>query len=160
MTRHLLPFFLAATAAATTPGCALWQAYVQRAAVQEARLALEGVRVEGLDLVGITVAVAVAVENPTDTTMTLDRLEWSLLVNDAAAARGSSQVALSVPPREQRPHTLTVRVAYADLGTQVRQLLLSGGVRAWRLEGTAHLDTPFGSFRYPVRAERREGTHP
>ncbi|MEB3328089.1 MAG: LEA type 2 family protein [Candidatus Sericytochromatia bacterium] len=154
MKRTLGCLALAAVVMTTLPGCAVWHAYAQRAAVREARFSLRGVQVGGLDLLGVTLHVELGVTNPTASPLTIDQLTWTLHVNDVPAARGSTSTALTVPPQEARSLPLRVSLAYADLSSQVRQLLLSRGVRTWRIAGTARLQSPLGPFDYPFHLER------
>lgn len=156
MARSLLPLFLIGALAFGTPSCAVWQAYANRAAIQQARFSLRSVHISGLDLVGVNVLVTVELDNPTSSAIELDRLDYALFVNEQRACQGATPLHLTVPPGQSRPLPLSVSIAYADMGTQLRRLLVQGGVQSWRLEGTAHFDTPFGPLDYPLRVTRTE----
>lgn len=156
MARPLLPLILIGALALATPSCAVWQAYANRAAIQQAQFSLRSVQITGLDLVGVNVVITVELDNPTSSPIEVDRLDYALFVNDHRACQGATPLHLTVPPRQSRPLPLAVSIAYADMGTQLRQLLVQRRVESWRLEGTAHFDTPFGPLDYPLRVTRRE----
>jgi LEA14-like dessication related protein len=153
MRRTLGALALAALVSGSLPGCVIWQAYLQRTAIKEAQLSLRSVQLEGLDMLGITLLATLELANPTAGDLTLDQLDWTLLVNDVRAARGSTPVTLTVPAGGSRSLPLRVTLAYGDLSSQGRQLVLARGVRTWRLTGTAHFQTPFGRFDYPIHLE-------
>jgi LEA14-like dessication related protein len=153
MRRILGALALATLASGSLPGCALWQAYLQRTAIKEAEISLRSVQIEGLDMVGITLLATLDLANPTAGDLTLDQLDWTLFVNDVRAARGSTPVTLTVPAGGSGSLPLRVTLAYGDLSSQARQLMLARGVRTWRLAGTAHFQTPFGRLDYPIQLE-------
>lgn len=150
---------LAAVLALTTtvpalPGCWASQAYTQRKAIEQAKFSLRNVQLLGLDLVGANLLVTVQLENPTETTMELDRLDYTLYVNDLKAFDGDVKEKLTVPPGQTRPLPIRVTLAYADIGTQVRGLIATGNVKSWGLKGAAHFDTPVGTIDYPLDIRR------
>jgi LEA14-like dessication related protein len=132
------------------PGCSAYQAYVQRQAIQQARFNLKAVTLSGLDFAGANFEVVLELENPTDTPIVLDRLDYTLFVNDARLIAGFTDQTITVPARDLRPIRFATHVRYADVGAQLRQVL-AVGVKSYRLEGVGHFDTPFGTIDYPVR---------
>lgn len=142
----------------TLSGCAVYQAYVQRTAIRNAEFSIRNVQFLGLDLVGANILLTLQLQNPTDTAIEMDRMAYTLFVNGARAFQGEVTQKILVPPRQGRPLPIRISVVYADLGTQLRQLLLQQRVNSWRMEGTAYFDTPVGTLEYPVRVERVEGT--
>lgn len=141
------------------PGCAAWRAYTQRTAITQVEYALEGVEVAGLDLVGIHLVVRLSLQNPTATPIELDRLTYVLYVDENRACEGTTSAHQAIPPGQKRTLPVAVTLHYADLKTQMRQLLMRREVASWRLEGTAWFETPFGPLEYPVRVRRgTEGT--
>jgi LEA14-like dessication related protein len=146
-------FYLLLALLLTTPtltGCSAYQAYVQRQAIQQARFHLKAATLTGLDLAGANFEVVLELENPTDTPIVLDRLDYTLFVNDTRLISGFTADKLTVPPKDVRPIRLSTHVRYADVGAQLRQVL-SVGVKSYRLEGVGHFDTPFGTVDYPVK---------
>lgn len=131
-------------------GCSAYQAYVQRQAIERAQFHLKAVTLTGLDLAGANFDVVLELENPTDTVIVLDRLDYTLFINDQRVIGGFTREKLSVPARDVRPIRFNTHVRYADVGTQLRGIL-STGVRSYRLEGVGHFDTPFGTIDYPVK---------
>lgn len=132
------------------PGCSAYQAYVQRQAIQQARFNLKAVSLSGLDLAGANFNVVLELENPTDTPIVLDRLDYTVFVNDMRVLSGFTEEKITVPPKDVRPIAFSSHVRYADVGAQLRSIL-SQGVRTYRLDGVGHFDTPFGTVDYPVK---------
>ena len=148
--RYMLPLLLALTLTApAVSGCSAYQAFVQRQAIQQAEFSLKGVTLTGLDLAGANFDVVLELANPTDTPIVLDRLDYTLFVNDARLISGFTAQKVSVPAQDVRPIHFSTHVRYADVGARLRQIL-SQGVRSYRLEGVGHFDTPFGTIDYPV----------
>ncbi|MEB3284955.1 MAG: LEA type 2 family protein [Candidatus Sericytochromatia bacterium] len=137
-------------------GCAMYQAYAQRSAIRDAKFSIRNVQFLGLDLVGANLLLTLQVENPTSSAIEMDRLQYGLWVNGTRAFQGEVSQKLMVPSHQARPLPIHISLVYADLGTQLRQLLIEQRVKSWRVDGTAFFDTPFGSLEYPVRIERSE----
>jgi LEA14-like dessication related protein len=145
----MLLIALVAAAAPAIDGCSAFQAIAQRQAIEQARFHLKSVTLTGLDLAGANFAVVLELENPTGTPIVLDRLDYTLFVNDARVVSGFTAQKVTVPPQDVRPLTFESHVRYADVGAQLRGVLTSG-VRTSRLEGIGHFDTPVGTIDYPV----------
>jgi LEA14-like dessication related protein len=139
------------------PGCAVYQAYAQRAAIRNAEFSIRNVQFLGVDLMGVNLLITLQLENPTDTPIEMDRMEYTLYVNEAKAFQGEVVQRVKVPSRQGRPLPIRISLAYTDLGNQVRQLLVTQRVNSWRLHGTAFFETPFGTLDYPVRVEQTQG---
>ena len=135
-------------------GCWAKAALDQRKAIEQARFSLRNVQLLGLDLVGANLLVTLNLENPTETDIVLDRLDYALSVNGMKAFDGDVKEKISVPPGQSRPLPIRVTLAYADIGTQVRGLLATGAVKTWGLKGVAHFDTPIGTIDYPIDVTR------
>lgn len=138
----------------TLDGCWAQQAYAQRRAIEQAKFSLRNVQLLGVDLVGVNLLVTMQLENPTETDIVLDRLEYSLSVNGIKAFDGGVKERLSVPAAQTRPLPIQISLAYADLSSQVRGLLVSRQVSSWKVVGVAHFDTPVGTIDYPIAVER------
>jgi LEA14-like dessication related protein len=150
MIRAFLLVLALLVAAPSLGGCSAYQAYVQRQAIQQARFNLKAVSLGGLDLAGANFSVVLELENPTDTPIVLDRLDYVLFVNDMRVLAGFTSEKVTVPAHDIRPIAFASHVRYADVGAQLRQILTQG-VRTYRLEGVGHFDTPFGTVDYPVK---------
>lgn len=138
----------------TLEGCWVSQAYTQRKAIEQAKFSLRNVQLLGIDLVGANLLVTIQLENPSDTDMVLDRIDYTLFVNGLKAFEGDVKDKLTVPPGQSRPLPIRVTLAYADIGTQIRGLLATGQVKSWGLKGAAHFDTPIGTIDYPIDLQR------
>ena len=150
MIRALVLLLALLTAAPSLSGCSAYQAYVQRQAIQQARFNFKGVALNGFDLGGANLAVVLELENPTDTQIVLDRLDYTLYVNGMRVLAGFTDARVTVPAHDVRPIAFTSYVRFADAQAQVRGILAQG-VRSYGLEGIGHFDTPFGTVDYPIK---------
>lgn len=150
----LIAVLALALSAPALPGCWASQAYTQRKAIEQAKFSLRNVQLLGLDLVGANLLVTVQLENPSETDMVLDRIDYTLYVNDLRAFEGDVKEKTTVPAGQSRPLPIRVSLAYADIGTQIRGLIATGQVKTWGLKGTAHFDTPIGTLDYPIDVRR------
>lgn len=148
--RLLLILALLFVSLPSVTGCSAYQAYAQRQAIAQARFNLKAVNLRGLDLAGANFDVVLELENPTDTPIVLDRLDYTLFVNDQRVIGGFTDQKVSVPPQDVRPIAFTTHVRYADVGAQLRGIV-SAGIRSYRLDGVGHFDTPFGTIDYPIQ---------
>lgn len=148
--RHLVLLLALLLTVPSVTGCSAYQAYAQRQAIQQAQFNLKAVTLTGLDLAGANFDVVLELHNPSDTAIVLDRLDYTLFVNEARLVGGYTQAQLTVPPKDVRPIRFNTHVRYADVGTQLRGIL-TAGVRSYRLDGIGHFDTPFGTVDYPVK---------
>jgi len=155
MRRHAA--FVALALAFVTPtldGCWAQNAYAQRKAIESAKFSLRNVQLLGLDLVGANLLVTLQLENPTETDIVLDRLEYTLFVNNIKAFDGGVKDRLTVPAKQTKPLGINLSLAYADIGSQLRGIIATGQVKSWKVQGVAHFDTPVGTIDYPINVER------
>jgi hypothetical protein len=152
--RRLIGFLigmLALLLVAPLTGCSLWQAYAQREVISRARISLRAVELPSLDLKGASVRVSLNIENPTQTTLVIDRVDYMLFLNEQRALTAFTDTRLTVPAQQARPLVLNANVAFADLGTQARLFWQNRNLKNVRLEGTAYFETPLGVVEYPLR---------
>lgn len=145
----LLVLALGAPAALSASGCSLYQAYVQRQAIQQAQFSFKSAALMGVDLSGANLQITLELANPTEVPIVLDRLDYTLFINDQRAVAGFTTQQVRVPAQDVRPVTFTTHVRYADVGNQLRGIL-SRGVASYRLAGVGHFDTPVGTIDYPI----------
>ena len=149
---HRLALCLAlATIVPTLPGCSLYQAYAQREAIRQAQFHLRSVSLDGVDLTGANITITLDLENPTDTEIALDRIDYVLFVNDLRAISGSTPQGLHVPVHDSRPLPIHATLRFRDVSAEVRNLLARGARFTYRFEGMGHFDTPFGAIDYPIQ---------
>lgn len=148
--KRLIAALLLVSLAPALPGCSVYQAYAQRQAIQQARFHLKNVAVQGFDLSGANLAVTLEIENPTNTQIVLDRLDYTIFLNEQRMVGGFTDRRITVPASDVRPVTFTTFVRFADVGAQL-QRVVTQGITSYRLEGVGHFDTPFGTIDYPVR---------
>lgn len=131
-------------------GCSVYQAYAQREAIRQAQFHLQGVSLDGINLSGADVTVTLELENPTDTEIALDRIDYVLFVNDMRALSGNTPTPLHVPAHDARPLPIHATLRFRDVSQELRQAFITRGRFTYRLEGTGHFDTPFGPIDYPI----------
>lgn len=151
MLKKMLLALVVATTLPALPGCSLYQAYAQREAIRQAQFHLKSVSLDGLDLTGANVTITLELENPTDTEIALDRIDYTLFVNDLRALSGSTTQPLHVPVHDARPLPIHATLRFRDVSAELRDLFVRGARFTYRLEGTGHFDTPFGPIDYPIQ---------
>lgn len=156
MKRLLMLLLVLGLAAPTLTGCSVYQAYVQRQAIQQAQFSFRSAMLTGVDLSGANLRITLELANPTETAIVLDRLDYTLYVNDQRAVSGYTTEQVRVPPGEARPLAFSTHLRYADVGNQLRHILQSGLV-SYRLSGVGHFDTPIGTIDYPLELFKHEG---
>lgn len=149
MIRALMLLLVLALATPSVAGCSLYQAYVQRQAIQQAQFSFKSATLMGVDLSGANLMITLELANPTDVPIVLDRLDYTLYVNDQRAVSGYTTEQVRVPPRDVRPLSFATHLRYADVGHQLRTIL-QRGVVSYRLAGVGHFDTPVGTIDYPI----------
>lgn len=148
--KFILRALTAAMLVTTLPACSIYQAYAQRQAIQQAKFNFKSVLLEGVDLAGANLRVTLELENPTDTALVLDRLDYTVFINNQRAVSGFTDTKTTVPARDVRPVSFRTHVRYADVGNQLRGFLANRNLPAVRLEGIGHFDTPVGTIDYPI----------
>ena len=151
--RALLLALALGTLAPLPSGCALLAAYDQRRAIEQARFALRGVGLESIDLASATFRITLELDNPTTTALELDRLDYTLYVNDTRVVTGATTTHVLVPAGQTRTLPVLATIRFRDVPGPVRGVLLGGKPR-YRVAVVGHFDTPFGTIDYPVTLER------
>jgi LEA14-like dessication related protein len=132
------------------PGCSAYQAYAEREAIRQAKFNFKSFSIDGVDLTGANVTITLELDNPTETEIALDRIDYVLFVNDLRAMSGSTTQAVRVPTHDSRALPIHATLRFRDVSQDVRNLLATRGRFTYRFEGTGHFDTPFGAIDYPI----------
>lgn len=140
-------------------GCDLAQGVAERQAITKAEFAFDHVELKRLDLplltpdAGVGLDLFLSVKNPNPVTARLDRLDYTVLLNDANFAAGSMTQDFSVPAGATASLVLPLTVPYTAL-PQSALSALEKRAATFTLNGTSHLTTPFGEIGFPVSVSK------
>lgn len=141
-----LRYLAAALLAASVGGCRdlsqrLWR---------QPRVAIRGVRLQGVGLEGGTLRVSLLVHNPNFYSLNTAGMRYSLLVRDSVTiAEGSDTTHRRVPANDSVVVELPLHVTWRGLSSAGQDIVNSGLV-AYRLIGDITLDTPIGAHDVPI----------
>ena len=94
----------------------------------------------------------IAVDNPNDVGLRLDRFDFSLFVNDNRLLDSVSNQQIRIPANGIGDVGLRARVDYNDLRSMWSEIVnvVQGNRARYEVRGTAYYDTPVGQLRFPV----------
>lgn len=121
--------------------------------LEQCRFALVDVRIVTANLATIKLRLNLSIQNVGDGLAQLDRLSFTLFMQDRRLGEGASQTAVSVPPGETRNVELDFEASTAQLGLEILGLLAAQELN-YRVEGVAFVDTSLGTFPYPFTIEQ------
>jgi LEA14-like dessication related protein len=123
--------------------------YVKREALKSCEICLADVSVKSLSFVNATLEVRLRVYNPNSVTVTLDRVDYSLYVNDVYLGDGTIPREYYIPPGGTVTIITQFELSYSGALKTIWSYLAIGGKINWRMKGTAHIDTPIGTLDIP-----------
>lgn len=97
------------------------------------------VELRRLGLLDQTLAVALCVSNPDDAAVSFRRVAVAFEIAGAPLAEGTSEAPVQLPPRSSVLVPFTVTTTVRNLGSQVLDVLSSGGVE-YRIRGRVQFD--------------------
>lgn len=121
----------------------------QRVAVKNCKFYLKDVEIKNISLSGISLILRIKIENPNSIDVVIDRLEYSFFINNRKAFSGTTAKGLKIPKGGSRELSTQVDLNYRDLSDALWDAIEKGRAD-YSLKGRAYIDTPFGSFSYPV----------
>jgi LEA14-like dessication related protein len=136
-------------AACLAAGCALLQQIEQRVAIKNCTFKLTNAQARNFTLTDMSVDLNIAVQNPNTVTVTIDKLDLILLVNDRQTVKAffSGQ---SIDPQQTKALTTTVVIPYTTVGMAIIDMLRKNEPVRYRLDGEIYLNTPIGMINFPV----------
>lgn len=128
----------------------LWsyQQVEQRKALKDVQISLEGITPVSIGLTGATLDIKLRLHNPGTIKATLDRADYSLYGNDNYIGDGVILEKVDIPQGETRIITTEFDLVYRETVKTVWSALIESKID-WRVKGTAHFDTLFGTIDVP-----------
>jgi LEA14-like dessication related protein len=96
--------------------------------------------------------MTVGVNNPNRVGLRMDRLDFSLFVNDSRLLDTVSNQQIRIPANGSGDVFLRARVDYNNLRSIWSEIVsvINGNRARYELRGTAYYDTPVGQLKFPV----------
>lgn len=123
--------------------------YVKREALRSCEISLADVRVKSAGLTSASLEILFRIYNPNKVTATLDRADYSVYANDIYLGEGHITSRVDVPANNTVTIISPFDLSYSGALKTVWPYLTSSGKLLWRINGTVHVDTPFGTLDIP-----------
>ena len=134
-------------------GCAFLQ---KRMAIKDLRVDLRSITVKALTLDRIELDVGLNAYNPNDIEAVIDRLDYTVYLEDRRAMEGSSDRQYRIPPNGSKKIHLKATIRLIDLPNvfmAIKEAAKKGKVKA-RADIRLHIKTMFGTFTRSIKLER------
>lgn len=125
--------------------------------IQNPRYSLRGIRPHidialPLSASSIDFDLTVGVENPNAVALRLDRLDFSLFVNDARLLDSMTNQRINIPANGSGDVHLRARVGYQNIRSLWSEVVnvIRGDRGRYELRGDAYFRTPIGQMKFPV----------
>jgi len=105
-----------------------------------------------LDQSSIDFDFVIGVDNPNAVGLNLNRIDFSIFVNENRLLDSVSNQRVSIPARGLGQIRLTSRVPYRNIGNIYREIadVIQGNRARYEVRGNAYYQTPAGELRFPV----------
>lgn len=105
-----------------------------------------------LDQSSIDFDFVIGVDNPNSVGLNLNRLDFSIFVNDNRLLDSVSNQRVTIPARGLGEIRLTSRVPYRNISNIYREIadVIQGNRARYEVRGNAYYQTPVGELRFPV----------
>jgi LEA14-like dessication related protein len=92
------------------------------------------------------------VENPNRVGLRLDKIDFSLFVNDSRILDSASEQRIAIPANGAGDVRLRARVGYQNIRSLWNEVagLIQGNRARYEVRGNAYYNTPVGQLRFPV----------
>ena len=96
--------------------------------------------------------LTVGVDNPNSVRLQLDRIDFSLFVNDSRLLDTVSSQSINIPARGTGDVHLRARVDYNNIRSLWSEVVnvIQGNRARYALRGDAYFNTPIGQMKFPV----------
>lgn len=94
----------------------------------------------------------IVVDNPNSVGLNLNRLDFSIFVNDNRLLDSVSNQRINIPARGVGEIRLTSRVPYRNISNIFREVadVIQGNRARYEIRGNAYYQTPVGELKFPV----------
>ena len=125
----------------------LYREYQKREALRSVEIHLEGIQVRSIGATSASLEIRLRLHNPSTTTATLDRADYSVYGNNIHLGDGRITERVDLPPGATRTVTTPFDLSYSLLSTLWE--VLKGENITWRITGKAYLSNPLGTLTVP-----------
>ncbi len=125
-----------------------YQAYAQRNALRDIQVSVDRVRVDSVSLTSATLNITFRFTNPTTTTATLDRTDFTILINGNLLGSGQNLQKVQIPAGGSTTVPIPFTVSYTGAAQSAWSFLTQGGAN-YTITGTAFFDNVFGTVSVP-----------
>lgn len=101
--------------------------------------------------------ILMQVDNPNSVGLTLDRIDFDLLVDDRRVVQGFSNDGVRIPASGRGDVRLGARVGYSEIRNLWDEIVdaVRGDRPDYRVQGTAYYRTPVGDLKLPFNVRQR-----
>ena len=92
--------------------------------------------------------IVLEIYNPSNTTATIDRLDYNLYGNNIYLGNGEFTNGIKIPPRVTKTMNIPFTVEYATAGETIWSAIQKGTM-SWKMTGTAYIHTPVRDIEVP-----------
>ncbi len=125
-----------------------YQAYAQRNALRDIKVSVDSVRVDSISLSSATLNITFRFTNPTTTTATLDRTDFTIFINGNLLGSGQNLQKTQIPAGGSTAIPIPFIVQYTG-AAQSAWTFLTQGQANYTITGTAFFDTVLGTASVP-----------
>ncbi|MBI0583443.1 MAG: LEA type 2 family protein [Methanomassiliicoccus sp.] len=129
-------------------GIFVYQQYQQRNALNDIKITVDGVKVEGVSLSSASLNFTLRITNPSTTAATLDRTDYTVFINNVSLGSGQNLQKVTVPAGGSVVISQPFNVSYSGAAQGVWSYITGGGGE-WRMVGTAYFDSFLGTVGVP-----------
>lgn len=128
-------------------------------AVRDTDIRLTGIAINEVSSDVIDVTFTLAVYNPNDVTVELERMEYEVFANEVRMGSGSFEEPVEIPPNQEIEASTNFVAEVSTVPSAIISRITQGEV-TWTLEGTMFFNTPSGtveqSFSREIEREERQ----
>ncbi|RKX71728.1 hypothetical protein DRP53_00650 [candidate division WOR-3 bacterium] len=124
----------------------------ERLALHQCRFSLESVHTYDFSFTDLKLDFEIKVENPNRIDAVLDRLTYTLYVNNTSVFSGTTGKGLRIKAKKSARFTTTITLVYKKIGEAIVEAIKLK-TADYRLEGKAHISTIIGDLSYPVKIQ-------
>lgn len=149
MKRVLIITIMAAVLLAGMTGCAVMEQIQQRLAIQNCKFRLENVRAHSFSLTDMSIDLDIGVTNPNPISVIIDKLDLMLFINDRETLNANFG-GRTINTNESITLNTSLRLPYLQVGMAIVDIIKRKEKVNYKLEGGVHLNSAYGTFRFPV----------
>lgn len=132
--------------------CAMQQ---ERENLKNCEFNIDSAEVVSMSFPQVELKLNMSVENPNPDRVVIDKLDFTAFVSDKKLADGKTGLTTIIPPGETKIVPLTVKGSILEIGTGLLSSVQAGKA-AYRVEGTAYVETWLGTIPVPFSVEPEE----